>query len=214
MAGEVAGQVQQQAGQAAQQARTRIVENGGKALARARVAVDRQSVVFGEQVNTLAQQSRLTSAELRRQGQETPAKLIEQAADRGQQLGDWLKQLDADKLASYASRVQPGKALSTVEGFGRRRPLVVLAAGAAVGFLPARLLKASSVKRYSASSMGGQPPQDMQSPSLATEASVGTGSSTSDAQRITAQPVDSALPEGATFRETIAPASPSSDPAL
>ncbi len=149
---EIAGQAQERAGQAAQQARTQAVQGAGQALGRLRVGVDQQSVVLGERVNTTAQRARLIGAELRRMGENTPARFAEQTATRGQQLGDWLKQLDADELTGYARRIQPGRAVSGVEGFARRRPLLALATGAAIGFLPARLIKMSSGRRQAASS--------------------------------------------------------------
>lgn len=155
MASDVTAQAKQTTSQAAERARTAATENGGKVIARSRVAVDRQSTVAGEQVNTIAQRARLSAAELRRSGEEGPAKLAESAADRVQQVGDWLKGLDADQLADYAKRVQPGKAVAGVEGFARSRPFLALAAGTALGFLPSRLLKAASAKRYSAA--GGEP---------------------------------------------------------
>ncbi len=163
---EMAGQAQEKAGQAAQRARTQAVTSLGQALGRARVGVDQQSVVAGERVNTVAQRARLIGAELHRMGEHTPARLAEQGAARAQQLGDWLKQLDADELTGYGRRVQPGRAVTAVEGFARRRPLLALATGATLGFLPARLLKMSSGRRQAAggAALGGQ--GDLSSPGL------------------------------------------------
>lgn len=182
---EFAGQAQEKAGQAAERARTQTVTSLGQALGRARVGVDQQSVVAGERVNTVAQRARLIAAELHRMGEHTPARLADQGATRVQQLGDWLKQLDADELTGYARRVQPGRAVTGVESFARRRPLLALATGATLGFLPARLIKMSSSRRQSASApaLGGQAdftPQGLSSSSaeyapLDQQSGMGTG---------------------------------------
>lgn len=154
MAGDVAAQAQDKAkevgGQAAERVQAQTAQSLGTALGKMRLAVDQQSVVMGERVNTVAQRARLIAAELRGQGENTPAKTAEQAAARGQQLGDWLKQLDADQLVGYAQRVQPSKAAHGLEQAARRRPLLALGTGVALGFLPARLLKASSARRHAA----------------------------------------------------------------
>ena len=78
---------------------------GGALLARLRDTIDRQSPVLGERINLRAQRARMRAAELRAQGKARPAKLTEQAAERAQQAGDWLRQLDADRLAQSANRV-------------------------------------------------------------------------------------------------------------
>jgi hypothetical protein len=73
---------------------------------------------------------------LRQQGKDQPAKLAEQAADRAERLGDYLKNSDADRI------------LQDVEDFGRRQPWAVIAGGVALGLVASRFLKASSTRRY------------------------------------------------------------------
>jgi hypothetical protein len=76
------------------------------------------------------------SEELRNQGKEQPAKLAEQAAQRAESLGDYLKRSDGDTI------------LRDVEDFGRRQPWTVIAGGLALGFAASRFVKASSTRRY------------------------------------------------------------------
>ena len=79
---------------------------------------------------------RSVSEHLREQGKDQPAKLAEQAADRAERLGSYLKENDADRI------------LDDVEDFGRRQPWAVIAGGVALGFVASRFLKASSSRRY------------------------------------------------------------------
>ena len=83
--------------------------------------------------------------ELRKQGNDAPARYAEQAADRVEQVGTWLRDSDGDRI------------LGDVEDFARRNPWGVAAAGLALGFAAARLLKASSAERYGRAS--AEPPR-------------------------------------------------------
>lgn len=122
---EVGSQAQEKAQEAKSQARGKLREQ-----------IDQRSSQAGEQVSTTAQDVRSVGEQLRQQGKEQPAKLAEQAADRGERLGGYLKESDADRI------------LRDVEDFGRRQPLAVAAAGLALGFAASRFLKASSTTRY------------------------------------------------------------------
>ena len=122
---QVAGQVQEKAQDATQQARGKLREQ-----------VDQRSTTAGEQVSTQADDIRTVGQQLREQGKDQPAKLAEQAADRAEKLGGYLKDSDADRI------------LGDIEDFGRRQPLAVAAAGLALGFAASRFLKASSTERY------------------------------------------------------------------
>ena len=73
---------------------------------------------------------------LREQGKDQPAKLADQAAERAERLGDYLKGSDADRI------------LNDVEEFGRRQPWAVIAGGVALGIVASRFLKASSSRRF------------------------------------------------------------------
>jgi hypothetical protein len=76
------------------------------------------------------------AVQLRRQGKDTPARYAEQAADRAERLGNYLKDSDGETI------------LRDVEEFARRKPWAVAAGGLALGFAASRLLKASSTERY------------------------------------------------------------------
>jgi hypothetical protein len=122
---EVAGKAQEQMSQATDQARGRL-----------RDQVDQRSTEAGERVRSVAGDARSVAQELRGQGKDTPARYAEQAADRVERMGDWLHDSDGDRI------------LSDVEDFARRNPWSVAAAGLALGFATARVLKASSAERY------------------------------------------------------------------
>jgi hypothetical protein len=124
-AGSTTEQAKEQAQQAAEQARSGL-----------RSQVDQRSTEAGDRVGGFASDVRSVGEQLREQGKEQPAKLAEQAADRAERLGDYLKSSDADRI------------LSDVEDFGRRRPWAVIAGGLALGIVASRFLKASSTSRY------------------------------------------------------------------
>ena len=127
--GSPAEQAKEQAKQQAQQAR-------GQAKNKLREQVDQRSTQAGERVGSAAQDARSVAEELRRQGKDQPAKLAEQAADRVEQVGSYLKESDADRI------------LRDIEDFSRQNPWAVALGGLALGFAAARFLKASSRQRY------------------------------------------------------------------
>jgi uncharacterized protein YjbJ (UPF0337 family) len=122
---EVAGKAQERMGEATDQARGRL-----------RDQVEQRSTEAGERVRSVAGDTRSVADELRRQGKDTPARYVEQAADRADQIGEWLHDSDGDRI------------LADVEDLARRNPWAVAAAGLALGFAASRLLKASSSERY------------------------------------------------------------------
>jgi hypothetical protein len=131
--GSTAEQVQEQAEQTKQQAQ----QAGAKAKDRLREQVDQRSTQAGERVGSTAQDVRSVAEGLRKQGKDQPARLAEQAADRVERLGDYLKESDGDRI------------LGDVEDFGREKPWAVALGGLALGFAVSRFLKASSTQRYS-----------------------------------------------------------------
>ena len=72
----------------------------------------------------------------RSEGNDQQARLVEQAADRGERLSAYLKRADGEQM------------LAEAEDFARRQPWVIAGAGLAVGLVVARALKASSGTRY------------------------------------------------------------------
>jgi len=135
-AGEVAGQAQDKAQQVAGQAQEKAQEAAGQAKSRARDQIDQRSTQAGEQVSTTAQDLRSVGDTLREQGKDKPAQMADQAADRAERLGGYLKDADADRI------------LGDVEDFARKQPWAVVAGGLALGFAAARFMKASSSERY------------------------------------------------------------------
>jgi hypothetical protein len=123
------GQAKEKAQEAAGQAKQ-------KAGSQLRSQVDQRSTDAGQRVGGLASDVRAVGESLREQGKDQPAKLAEQAADRAERLGSYLKESDADRI------------LGDVEDFGRRQPWAVIAGGVAVGLVASRFLKASSIDRY------------------------------------------------------------------
>ena len=123
-----------------EQAKEKVQETAqqaaGQARGKVRQQIDQRSTQAGEQVSATAGDVRTVAQQLREQGKEQPAKLAEQAADRAERLGSYLKQTDADT------------AMRSVEDFGRRQPWTVMFGGLAAGFLASRFLKASSRSRY------------------------------------------------------------------
>jgi gas vesicle protein len=129
-------QAQEKAQQAAGQAKEQAQQVAGQAKSRARTVVDERSTQAGQQVNQQAGDLRTVGQKLREEGKEGPAKIADQAADRGERLGRYLEQSDADRI------------LSDIEDLGRRQPWAVALGGLALGFAASRFLKASSRSRY------------------------------------------------------------------
>jgi len=127
-----------QAQQAADQAKEKAQEAKSKASDKVREQVDQRSTQAGEQVTGTASDLRSVGEQLREQGKDTPAKLAEQAAERTERLGGYLRESDADRI------------LGDVEDFARRQPWAVVAGGIALGFAASRFIKASSSERYQA----------------------------------------------------------------
>ena len=121
---EVAGQAQEKVQQAA-----------GEAKSRVRDQVDQRSTEAGQRVHATAGDIRSVGEELRKQGNDQPAKLANQVAERAERLGGYLERSDGDRI------------LRDAEDFGRRQPWVVMLGGLAVGFAASRVLKASSQRR-------------------------------------------------------------------
>jgi hypothetical protein len=122
-----------------EQAKEKAQEGAQQAKRTVRDQVDQRSTEAGERVGSTAQDMRSVSEELRKQGKDQPAKLAEQAAQRAESLGDYLKRTDGDTI------------LRDIEDFGRQRPWAAIVGGLALGFAASRFLKASSSRRYETS---------------------------------------------------------------
>jgi ElaB/YqjD/DUF883 family membrane-anchored ribosome-binding protein len=122
----------------AQQVQEKAQEIRGQAVVRVRDEVDRRSIQAGEQVQAIGKALRRSSEQLRTEGKEAPASVVEQVARRADDLGAYLKAAHADRI------------LGDIEDFARQRPWLTGAAGAVAGFLASRFVKASSSRRYDA----------------------------------------------------------------
>jgi hypothetical protein len=127
--GSTAEQAKEKAQEAAQQV-------AGQTRRGVRDQVDQRSTDAGHRVAATAGDIRSVGDELRRQGKDQPARLAEQAADRAEWLGEYLKRSDGDTI------------LGDLEDFGRRQPWAVIAGGVVLGVAASRFLKASSSRRY------------------------------------------------------------------
>lgn len=167
---DVADQAREKVGEAADQAKETAQNVASQAQDRAREQVDQRTTEAGERVSSTAEDIRSVGQELRSQGKEGPAKVAEQAADRIDRAGSYLRDSDADRL------------LHDLEDFGRRQPWAVVGGAVVVGFAAARFLKASSRERYSNRASGrkvaggGTPPQLSDSPSRTTDTGAGASS--------------------------------------
>jgi gas vesicle protein len=122
--------------QAQQQVQQKAEEVKSKAGDQLRTQVDQRSTQAGEQVQAVSEALRTSSGQLREQGKEGPAKLIEQTAGKVEGLGSYLRDSNADSI------------LSDVESWARRRPWAAAGIGVVIGFIGSRFLKASSSRRY------------------------------------------------------------------
>jgi hypothetical protein len=134
--GSTTDQVKDQVKEKAQVAQDKARGAVGQARGRISEQVDQRSTEAGERIAGTASDVRSIADELRSQGKDAPAKLAEQVAGQADRVGDYLKGASGDRI------------LRDVEDFARRQPMLVAAAGLALGFAASRFLKASSSRRY------------------------------------------------------------------
>jgi len=130
--------------QAKQTAQETAQRAAGQGRDRAKQQIDERSTQAGERLQSSSSDLRSVGEELRKQGKEGPAKLADNAAQRVERVGGYLKESDGDRI------------LHDVEDFGRRQPLAMLAGGLLLGFAASRFLKASSSRRYGQYEQYGQ----------------------------------------------------------
>jgi len=112
-----------------------------KARGPLRDQVDLRTTMIGRKVRSNADDVRATARQLEQDGNDAPARIADQAADRVEAVGTWLTESDGEKI------------INDVEEFSRRNPWAVAAGALALGFAASRALKASSGRRYSAAGM-------------------------------------------------------------
>jgi hypothetical protein len=129
-------QAKEQVAEKAEVAKDKAKGAAQQARGRLRDQVDQRSTQAGQRLAGNAADARSVAEELRRQGKDTPARLVEQAAGQ------------ADRAAAYLQQASGERILRDVEDFARSKPWAVAAGGLALGFAASRFLKASSSRRY------------------------------------------------------------------
>ena len=129
-------QVKEQVAEKAEVAQEKARDAAQQARGRFRGQVDQRSTQAGERLAGSAADARSVAEELRRQGKDAPARLVEQAAGQ------------ADRAAAYLKTASGDRILRDVEDLARSKPWAVAAGGLALGFAASRSLKASSSRRY------------------------------------------------------------------
>jgi hypothetical protein len=129
-------QVKDQVRDKAQVAQDRARGMIGQARGQLRDQVDQRSTQAGKRVTGTAADARGIAEQLRQQGKEGTARIVDQVAGQAEQLGEYLEGSSGDRI------------LRDVEDFARSKPWLVAAGGLALGFAGSRFLKASSGRRY------------------------------------------------------------------
>jgi ElaB/YqjD/DUF883 family membrane-anchored ribosome-binding protein len=132
----VTAQLPDQLQDTAEQAKHAAQEVAGRAQQTVRAQIDQRSTEAGETATKVSQAVRGASQQLGSQGEDLAAQLIAQAADRAEQIGQYLRESSADRI------------IRDVEDFGRQQPWAVILGGVLAGFAASRFLKASSRRRY------------------------------------------------------------------
>jgi hypothetical protein len=121
---------------AASQIQEQAQDVRGKAREQLTQQLTTRSSDAGEQVRSLADAFRRTGHQLRGEGNDQPAEVIDQIATRGESLARYLEEANGDRM------------LRDLEGFGRRQPWLFTGGALIAGFFASRFLKASSTRRY------------------------------------------------------------------
>ncbi len=133
---EVKGKGEELASSAQEQITTKARELGGEADFRIREQLDQRSTQAGEQVQSIGQVLQSGANQLRSEGKDLPAQVVEQVARRADDLGGYLQSAQADRI------------LGDLESFARRRPWVTAGVGVLAGFVASRFVRASGDRRY------------------------------------------------------------------
>ena len=123
------------AGETLEQGKEKAGEVAGQARGAFARTVDERSSELGGRIGTAAESARRMADQLREEGQAGPAGIADQAAERAERLGSYLRASDGDRL------------VRDVEGFARRQPWAVATGAFVLGIIGARFLKASSERR-------------------------------------------------------------------
>jgi ElaB/YqjD/DUF883 family membrane-anchored ribosome-binding protein len=143
---EVAGERQQDEGvreraastvqQAASATQEKAVELRSKSADQLREQLNTRTNGVGSQARSVAQALRQSGQNLRGEGNAQAAGITEGAAERVEQLGRYLEQVDGDQMLRDAER------------FARQRPWLLAGIGLLSGLVASRMMNASSERRY------------------------------------------------------------------
>jgi len=133
---EVKDKSEQLVSSAQEQVTAKAQELGKEASFQVREQLDERSSQAGHQVESIGKVLHSGASQLRSEGKDVPAKVVEQVARRADEVGGYLQSAQADRI------------LADVESFVRRRPWLAAGSGFVVGFLASRFLKASGDRRY------------------------------------------------------------------
>ena len=125
---------------AASAAQDKALELRSKGANQLRDQLDTRTTDVGRQAKSIGQAFRQSSEKLRGEGNTQAASATDMAAQRVEQLGDYLERINGDELLRDAER------------FARRRPWLLAGIGMFAGLVASRMMKASSEQRYEASS--------------------------------------------------------------
>lgn len=116
-----------------------------------RQQLDTRTTDAGREARSVAQALRQSGENLRGEGKSQAASVTTGAADRVEQLAQYLERVDGDQL------------LKDAEQFARRRPWLIAGMSMVAGLLASRMMKASSERRFESSA--GRPGSSPHSPS-------------------------------------------------
>ena len=129
---------------AQEQISTKAHELGGEASFQIREQIDQRSTETGEHIQSIGKVLHSSANQLRSEGNDMPAKVVEEVARRRDDLGNYLRSAQADRI------------LDDIERFARRRPWVTAGVGVLAGFVASRFLKASGDRRYEGEQTNGR----------------------------------------------------------
>jgi hypothetical protein len=124
-------QLKQEMGDVVDTAKDQVVELRDTARTRIEEEVDRRRTELGTGARRVADATRETGEQLRGEGKDLPAMLIERAATGMERAASYLESTDAEQV------------WQDVRDVGRRMPWLFVAAGAVVGFSASRMIKAA-----------------------------------------------------------------------
>ena len=124
-------QLKQEMGDVVDTAKDQVIELRDTARTRITEEADRRRDELGTGARRIADATRETGKQLRDEGNDLPAMLIDRAA------------VGLDRAATYLERTDADRMWNDVRDVGRRAPWLFVAAGVAVGFAMSRVIKAA-----------------------------------------------------------------------